>query len=220
MATTGEQSLPVISSRNARSPLVTRREMVQRLVAGAGAGATWPLVAASHPIYELLNNDAVFEAAEKLADTNWKPVVLSSQQDESLTAIAESIVPNSTRAHVNRFIDLLLSVDKPENQKKFVESLTAINAEAEKRFGKAFPALTEDQENALLTDASTMPGNPNASVTEMDKKQSVLYGHFENLKGWISGAYYSSEVGMRELGWTGDYAFAEFPGCAHPEGHH
>ena len=220
MATTGEQSLPVISSRNARSSLVTRREMVQRLVAGAGAGATWPLVATSHPIYELLNNPAVFEAAENLADTNWKPVFLSSQQDESLTAIAESIVPNSTRAHVNRFIDLLLSVDKPENQKKFVESLTAMNAEAEKRFGKAFPALMEDQKNALLTDASTRPGNPNASETEMAKEQFFLYGHFENLKGWTSGAYYSSEVGMRELGWTGDYAFAEFPGCTHPEGHH
>jgi hypothetical protein len=40
------------------------------------------------------------------------------------------------------------------------------------------------------------------------------------LKGWVSGAYYSSEMGMRELGWTEDRVFASFPGCEHPEGHH
>jgi hypothetical protein len=39
------------------------------------------------------------------------------------------------------------------------------------------------------------------------------------LKGWISVAYYSSEIGMKELGWTPDRVFASFPGCEHPEGH-
>ncbi len=44
-------------------------------------------------------------------------------------------------------------------------------------------------------------------------------GHFQNLKGWIAGAYYSSEPGMRELGWTGNVFLAELPGCTHPGGH-
>ena len=101
-----------------------------------------------------------------------------------------------------------------------MESLTALDAEAQKRFKKSFPALGEEQKNAFLTEASTGSERPQALETEAEKKQSALYSHFENLKGWISGAYYSSEVGMRELGWTNDYAFAAFPGCAHPEGHH
>jgi gluconate 2-dehydrogenase subunit 3-like protein len=198
---------------------LTRREMVQRLLAGAGAGAAWPLVATSHPIYALLTNDAILDEADNLGDANWKPAFLSAQQNESLTALAESIVPGSTRAHVSRFIDLLLSVDKHENQHRFVESLTVVNAEAHKRFGEDFPALDEEQKNALLTDASTKSENAKAPETENRKNQSDLYSQFENLKGWISVAYYSSEVGMRELGWRGDYAFAAFPGCAHPEGH-
>lgn len=193
---------------------------MQRLLAGAGAGAAWPLVATSHPIYELLKNDAIPYEVEKLEDANWKPAFLSSQQYETLNAFAESIVPGSTRAHVSRFIDLLLGVDKPENQRKFVESLTALNAEAQNRFGQSFLALAEEQKNALLTDASTKTEKPAPSGTSAAQKPPPLYGHFENLKGWISGAYYSSEVGMRELGWTGEYAFAAFPGCAHPEGHH
>jgi len=196
-----KKNLVVIESATTEAVGLTRRAMVQRLLAGMSTGAGWPLLASTNPVFELLrsgafpHNNAVFDSAEELGQANWKPAFLTPQQKELLAALAENIVPGSTRAHVSRFIDLLLSVDKRENQRRFVESLTALDAEAQKRFKKSFPALGEEQKNAL-------------------------YSHFENLKGWISGAYYSSEVGMRELGWTNDYAFAAFPGCAHPEGHH
>jgi hypothetical protein len=42
---------------------------------------------------------------------------------------------------------------------------------------------------------------------------------FENLKEWIAGAYYSSEVGMKELGWDGNFAVEKYPTCEHIEGH-
>jgi len=216
-----EKNLVVIESAAAEQVRLSRRALVQRLLTGMGAGATWPLLAGSHPIYELLrSNDTILDQAEHLGAAKWKPALLTSQQNELLTALAESIVPGSTRAHVSRFIDLLLSVDKLENHRKFVESLTALDAEAQKQYKKGFPALNEEQKNTFLTDASTKPKGSNPAGGEADKKQAALYSHFENLRGWISGAYYSSEVGMRELGWTSDYAFAAFPDCAHPEGHH
>ena len=215
-----ENDLVAIDGGISETARLTRRKIVQRLLAGAGAGAAWPLVATSHPIYALLKNDAILDEATKLADTDWRPALLSSQQIEILTALAESIVPGSTKAQVSRFIDLLLGMDKPENQRKFVESVMALDAEAQKRFGKRFPALDEEQKNALLRDVSTKVASPRTLGTDDGKKQPLLYGHFENLKGWISGAYYSSEAGMRELGWTGDYVFEKFPGCLHPEGHH
>lgn len=220
MNTTTEQRLPAILSGENADRRLTRRKMVQRLLAGAGAGTAWPVVLTSHPIYELLRNDAILGEAAKLAEANWRPAFLSSQQNETLVAIAESIVPGSTQAQVSRFIDLLLGADKPENQRKFVESLTALDVQAQKRYGKSFPALDDKQKNDLLTDASSGPKNAKTSETAAEQKESGLYGHFKNLKGWISGAYYSSEVGMRELGWTGDYVFEAFPGCAHPDGHH
>ncbi len=219
-----ENSLVVIESAGAESARLTRRAMVQRLLAAMSAGATWPVLASSHPVFELLksdallDNDAVFDRAEQLSQANWKPAFLTGQQNELLVALAESIVPDSTRAHVSRFIDLLLSVDKPENQRKFLESLAALDAETQQRFKKSFSALDEGQKNAVLTHASKKTKSPQTPEIELEKKQGALYSHFENLKGWVSGAYYSSEVGMRELGWTGDYAFAAFPGCTHPEG--
>src|SRR5262249_40956154 len=114
---------------------LTRREAVWRMVAGAGARAAWPMVAASHPIVDLLLNDAIFPEAERLARSDWKPLFLDTQQNESLLALSESIVPGSMKAQVNRFIDLLLSVDTPEHKRSFVKSLSALEGESQNRFG-------------------------------------------------------------------------------------
>jgi hypothetical protein len=213
------KSALVVIGEEAASGRLTRREMVRRMLAGIGVGAAWPLVSASHPIHKHMVSGAVFDAAEKLADTNWTPVFLSALQNDVVVALAEAIVPGSRKAQVNRFIDLLLSVDSPEQRKEFADSLAAFEAESQKRFGKGFPSLDAGQQNMLLTDAAA-PAAKADSAGEANKENTGLPGHFENLKGWISGAYYSSEAGMRELGWTGDYAFEKFPGCEHTEGHH
>ena len=211
-------ALPIVRDAAAQSGRLTRREMVQRLLAGAGAGAAWPLVAGSHPIYEHLANGAIFDEAEKLGAADWKPLFLNAQQEETLAVLAEVIVPGSRKAQADRFIDLLLSVDTVENRTSFVDSLAAFETESQKRFGKRFPSLDDSQQNALLTDASTQQAKEDSSGSDR-KENPGLREHFENLKGWISGAYYSSEAGMRELGWTEDRVFEKFPGCEHPEGH-
>lgn len=141
---TKENSLVVVGRRAAGNVRLTPRKMVQRLLAGAGAGVAWPMVASSHRIYGLLrNNVAVFDEAEKLTQTDWKPVFLSLPQHNSLARIAESIGPGSSKAQVSRFIDLLLSVDQPENQRKFVEFLAAFDAETLKQSGKRLLILDE-----------------------------------------------------------------------------
>ena len=211
--------LPIIQVEAAQNRRLTRRELVQRLLAGAGAGVAWPLVAASHPIYAHLDNGAMFEEAEKLGAIDWKPLFINAQQEETLAALADAIIPGSRKAQADRFIDLLLSVDTAEHQKSFLDSLAAFETESQKRFGRRFPALDAGEQNALLTDASTRPAKEGATGGDR-KEDSGLRGHFENLKGWICVAYYSSEAGMRELGWTEDRVFEKFPGCEHPEGHY
>jgi hypothetical protein len=223
-------SLPVIQDGLGVKRGLTRREMVQRLLAGAGVGAAWPLVAASHPIHTLLADDAVFsEADARMAAADWTPVFLDAHQNESLIALSESVVPGSGKAQVNRFIDLLLSVDVSASQEKFAASLSAIESESQKRFGHPFAALAENQKNELLTIVSKedeqhkekeAASGESSTGEHTGQSPPTLHHHFENLKGWISGAYYSSESGMRELGWTGDYAFESYPACDHAEGHH
>ncbi len=211
---------------------INRREMVRRLLGGAGAGFIFPNVAASHPIHKHLTNATTLsEADARVVASDWRPEFLDPHQNETLMVLAERIVPGSTKAQVNRFIDLLLTVETQENQRKFLASLSAFEAESLNRFGHPFKELTEDQQNQIFTVASTeKPGHSQGdgdwswfavpSQKTSESPRITLRDYFENLKGWVSGAYYSSEVGMRELGWTGDVFFESFPGCEHPGGHH
>ena len=211
---------------------INRREMVRRLLGAAAAGFVMPAVSVVHPVHKHLTSVATLEAADaKVAATDWSAEFLDPHQNETLIALAERILPGSTKAQSNRFIDLLLTVDTQENQKKFLTSLGAFEAESINRFGHPFKDLTEGQQNEILTVASTeKPGHTEGqgnwswfdipSTETSEPTRVTMRDHFENLKGWISGAYYSSEVGMRELGWTGDMYFDSFPGCQHTDGHH
>jgi hypothetical protein len=210
---------------------LNRRQVVQRLLGTAGAGVMMPGLAAGHPVRShLMSESTMAEAETKAADPAWEPLFLDAHQNDTVTVLAERIVPNSTQAQVNRFIDLLLSVDTQENQKKFLASLGAFEHEALVRYGRPFKDLSEEQQNEILTVASTeKPGaageNANWSWFAVPTKEGgeaptlTLRDHFENIKGWVVGAFYSSEVGMKELGWTGQVMWESFPGCEHPDGH-
>ena len=153
---------------------------MEKLFAAITAGAAWPALASA---------------------LDWQPQFLNSGQNETLVALSETIVPGSAKAQVNRFLDLLLTVDNAEHQKDFVESLAEVEQVTKAKFGRPFPQLAANEKDKLLASFST------------DK---IHQKHFDSLKEWITLAYYSSEDGMRELGWTGQHAFRSFPGCDLP----
>jgi hypothetical protein len=178
---------------------LTRRELVEKLLAGMAAGVVWPMLASAHPMREHLTDAAMLDRAEAVHKApDWKPLFLNVNQNESLAALSESILPGSDKAHVNRFIDLLLSVDTEEDQAKFVASLASMDSAAQKAFGRGFHLLAASERSQILTSVST---------------QEPHQEDFDNLREWITVAYYSSEEGMRELGWTGKHAFGSLPPC-------
>lgn len=190
---------------------INRREMVRRLMLAGGAGFALPGIAEGHPIARhLATQGAAAQAASTAAKAEWSPAFLDQHQSKTLEVLGERIIPGSSKAQVNRFIDLLLSVDTQDAQKKFIASLSAFEAESLKRFSHPYKDLTASQQNEILTSASTAK---HGESSEDHPHGVTLHNHFENLKSWISGAYYSSEVGMKELGWTGDVFFTSFPGC-------
>lgn len=190
---------------------INRREMVRRLMIAGGAGFALPGIAEGHPIARhLANQGEAANAASAIEKTDWSPAFLDQHQSETLEVLGERIIPGSSKAQVNRFIDLLLSVDTQDAQTKFIASLSAFEAESLKRFSHPYKGLTVSQQNEILTTASTAD---HGGAPDGQPPQVTLWNHFENLKSWISGAYYSSEVGMKELGWTGQVMFTSFPGC-------
>jgi hypothetical protein len=200
-----EMRLPVANAGAEQKQKLSRREIVQRLLGGMAAGAGLPLLASSHPIYQLLADDSKLGRAEEMRGAaDWKPLFLSTEQNGTLVAVSEVVVPGSTGAKVNQFIDLLLSVDTAEHQREFAAAIAAVDDEAKQRFGRMFAELAQSEQVALLTDFS---------------KGGEHQKEFHNLKEWIAGAFYSSELGLRELGWDGNYAFESYPGCEHGEQH-
>jgi hypothetical protein len=204
--------------------------MLKALMGAAGAGFVLPAVSSAHPIRKhLADADAVARADTRASAPAARPEFLDAHQMATLTSLAESIVPGSTAARVAPFVDQLLAVDTHDNQRQFLGALASVDAAAAARHGHSWLALTAAQHVDVLTmlstgelahpphfwvrgEAVTVPAPP------ADVRPSAR-DRFEELKGWIVGAYYSSEIGMRELGWTGQTFFASFPGCPHPDGH-
>ncbi|HVB28424.1 MAG TPA: gluconate 2-dehydrogenase subunit 3 family protein [Terriglobia bacterium] len=213
--------LAVLNGSHAPASKLDRREMVRRLMLGAGAGFALPAAGAAHPVARHLADSAMMaEANGKAAAMNWTPTLLDPHQNETLTVLAERIIPGSSQAHVNRFIDLLVSVDSLAARREFLAALAAFEAQSLRHFSRPFKDLTEAQQNQMLTAASTeKPGTAEDEAGDQAPGEVTMRDHFENLKGWIAGAYYSSEVGMKELGWTGQVVFESFPGCQEPGGH-
>jgi hypothetical protein len=210
--------------------MATRREMLQTLMASIGAGAVVPGLAAEHPFVR--HSPMTLEQADaKAKDADYKPEFLDRHQFETLQTIAERIVPGSTRAKVSEFLDQLLAVESQDDQRTFLAALGVLEGQALARAKLPWKQLAEADQVAILTHVSMMAsgkpparawtkgdpiaagGGPQARVT------LTLRDHFDLLKGWIAGAYYSSEIGMRELGWTGNLFHRAYPGCEHPGGH-
>jgi hypothetical protein len=182
---------------------ISRRELAKALLGALAAGVPFPLN--SH-LYRHFLSDALLDAADAhLSSQNSRPLFLSTERLHALDVLSEAIVPGSRKAKAAEFIDLLLSADTTEVQRKFLASLSSFELFSQEQYHAQIEALTPIQLNDLLTQLSA-PG-------------FLQHANFNHLKHWVVGAYYSSEIGMRELGWTPDRVFASFPVCAHSDGH-
>jgi hypothetical protein len=221
--------------------------MMSTLLAGAGAGLALPgsarnASAAKGAAIGMVTRAS--QAAMEKSAASWRPSFLDNHQNETLIVLGEIIAPGSKKAQINRFIDLLLSVlpaDAPQQfatgnsvpqgtvsvpapaRQKLFDALGAFDAEARKRYGAPFKELAETQQLAILNDASREPTPQHKSGPERhplipQERRVTLHDHFLHLKNWVIGAYYSSEAGIRDLGWTGQVIFASYPGCQNSSG--
>ncbi len=185
---------------------ISRRELAQILLASFAAGILSPLSSGAHPLHKYLSNSSLLDFADvHLSAETSKPLFFSEELFVALDVLSEAIVPGSRKAQAASFIDLLLSADTHEVQQAFLASLSAAEASSNGIYHTKIVSLSSNQLHNLLTTLSS--------------PDSTDHKHFNDLKDWISGAYYSSEIGMRELGWTPDRVFSTFPGCSHSDGH-
>ena len=171
---------------------VGRRVVLQSLVAGAGAVVFASRVSAAHAHHAATAPEAA--AAAIGADSTL--LFLDRHAFDTLALLSEQIVPGARAVAVPEFLDRLLAVESTETQKRFMQALGAFEHEAREAHGVSWKALTESQATALLTKISTLP--------DSDPTRNA----FDGIKGAVAETYFSSEAGMKELGWNGSMAFA------------
>jgi hypothetical protein len=120
---------------------------------------------------------------------------------ETLAILGDQIVPGSRAAKSAEFLDRLLSVESTDTQKRFTQSLGAFEREARAAHGKPWKALSAAEANTILTAMSA------AAASEPTRRA------FEFIKGGVAETYYSTQAGMKELGWNGALMFAAPIAC-------
>ena len=185
-----------VDADSAEGPLrhfrVGRRVVLQSLVAGAGAVVFASRVSAAHGHHAA----TAPEAAAAAIGTDSTLLFLDRHAFDTLALLSEQIVPGARAVQVPEFLDRLLAVESTETQKRFMQALGAFEHEAREAHGVSWKALTESQATALLTKISTLP--------DSDPTRKA----FDGIKSAVSETYFSSEAGMKELGWNGSMAFA------------
>lgn len=204
-------------------PLLSRRDLIRASFLAAVAAALGPeLVFAQDTNSQLTPTAGGEDYSKSLADPNWKPVFLSEQQNETLIALSDVVIPatdtpGAKEALVNRYLDLLISAETAQSQERFTTSLTFIDSECKRLYGVEFRALNAADKVDFLRpwaypaeESFWMPG-----ATDNSGQQ-----HLGRLKSLIAAAYYSSEIGLRELGWDGSFTHGPFLGCQHSTATH
>src|SRR5215510_3552658 len=214
--TTHESASFKIEPRSS-SPLFTRRHLIWSAFCASVASALGPAFSLAQAVRSDLTAAARGEDGFKfLSDPNWKAVFLSDSQNTTLIALGDAIlsvtdIPGAKDELVNRYLDLLLSVQLVEFQQKFVTALEFVNAESQKMFGKEFAGLSHEDQVSLLTPWAYAQ-QPSQWI-EQDEKSDPGQRHFGRLKALIAAAYYGSEIGHRELGWDETTMNGPYPGC-------
>jgi len=186
-----------------------RRTALRALAAGAAAAWVDSLsaLAAQHA------HSPAAQAA--IAAQEWTPRLLNPQQNETIIALTELIIPQTETpgaktARVNRFVDAVLQRAKPADRDSFLRGLTWMDERSRTQFRTDFVAATPAQQTELLTTLSKGDGET------AELRAGVQF--FRAIKSMTIDGYYTTEIGLRqELGDNGQLFLPQFAGCDHPE---
>lgn len=207
-----------------------RRDLLRgAALTGAAAALSTSVSATQKPVQsasapdELTPAQRGVDASKDLSAPGWKPLFLDEHQNETLIVLSDLIIPatdtpGAKEALANRYIDLVLAAETRENQRNFLNSLAYLDGESIRRYKMAFRYLGREDQDDLLHFLAYSKGA--SGWTGEAAGADPGHGHFENLKQSIVHAYYSSEIGGKELGWDGNVMHGVYQGCDHEEGSH
>ena len=186
---------------------LSRRDILKALAAGAAATSVLrviPLQAAEAAHHMV--------AAEKAATKVYAPKYFSTHEYKTLEAVCQTIIPadadsgGAIEAGAPEFIDLLTS-ENPEYQLKLGGGLMWLDETCSDRYGKIFLDCSAEQQNEVV-DKIAYRRN---AIADTSLSQGVAF--FSFLRNMTADGFFTSEIGVKYLGYMGSAFLKEFPGC-------
>jgi gluconate 2-dehydrogenase gamma chain len=196
------------------SKFISRREVLRALSAGAFAGSVLcviPAEAAGHAHRMVLDE-------KRGAAGAYAPKFFSAQQYKMLQALCQTIIPadgdmgGALEAGAPEFIDLITS-ENAEYQWALTGGLMWLDSTCMDRYGRGYLECSAGQQKEIL-DLIAYRKN---MISDPSVSQGVEF--FSVLRNLTADGFFTSEIGIKYLGYIGNTFLKEFPGCPPvPEG--
>jgi gluconate 2-dehydrogenase gamma chain len=188
---------------------ITRRDILRTLAFGAVGGSVLQVIPAeaAEYIHQMVHKEKAAAPAGK-----YTPKYFSPAQYATLIALCDAIIPRDEKsggaveAGAPEFIDLLTS-ENPEYQLKLGGGLFWLDGFCTDRYGNVFLECSPAQKKEVL---DLIAFRKNA---KKDPALSQGVAFFAFLRSLTCDGYYTSKIGIADLGYIGNTALSEFPGC-------
>jgi hypothetical protein len=141
------------------------------------------------------------------------PLTLTERGRLTTTALCDLIIPAdehspaASAVGVVEFIDEWISAPYPQQRADrdlVLPGLAWIEEEGTRRFGKAFPEISDSQRSAIADDICS------ASSARPEFASAAKF--FAKFRDLTAGGFYTTPVGMKDIGYVGNVPLATFDG--------
>jgi len=151
------------------------------------------------------------QQAVQMRPASYSPVFFTPAEYRTIDVLTALIIPSdgspgAREAGVAEFIDFMVSEDAPL-QYRFRYGLSWLDARAQAVHGGDFAGLRADQQKALL--------EPLAYRARFQPGQEDGRAFFRLLREYTVMGYYTTRIGLEELGYPGLRTYSKSPECPH-----
>jgi hypothetical protein len=186
---------------------ISRRNVLKSLAMSAAATSvlrTIPAQAAEYA-HQMI-------AAEKAATKLYAPKFFAAHEYKTLQTLCQTIIPadadsgGAIEAGAPEFIDLLTS-ENMEYQVTLGGGLMWLDSTCSDRYGKVYLDCSPQQQKEILDQIAYR----NSAATDDRLSQGVEF--FSFLRNMTADGFFTSEIGIKYVGYVGNTFLKEFPGC-------
>ena len=186
---------------------ISRRDVLKSLTMGAAATSVLRVIPAKAAEYA-----HHMVAAEKAATKVYAPKFFPAHEYKTLQTLCQTIIPadggsgGAIEAGAPEFIDLLTS-ENTEYQRQLSGGILWLDSTCSDRYGKAFLDCTPQQQKEILDQIAYR----NNALTDPSISQGIEF--FSFLRNITTDGFFTSEIGIKYLGYIGSAFLKDFPGC-------